>query len=244
MFKEKLKDFLRPIKNYLDTNKINRYDKITFLKGYCPNVVNATQEQLGSHLLLHSHALEKSMSRSKFEINRGKTVLIKLRRALDEYEKKNFNKDYFAFKYACSAVFEYVELYKKNNADLAFLENILGEKWISIKKPKKQLAGFLQINREEKENNNKKSFDKIITNRYSIREFDDSPIDVDKIKGAIKLAQKTPSVCNRQAGNVYVVTNKSKIKNATSGQILCDYNLTFVIMIKHDGLTFNKIWTI
>ncbi len=54
--------------------------------------------------------------------------------------------------------------------------------------------------------------------RYSLREFNEKLVSDDVIKRAIKLAMKTPSVCNRQAWHVYHSSNKKTIKEALSYQ--------------------------
>jgi nitroreductase len=43
--------------------------------------------------------------------------------------------------------------------------------------------------------------------RFSVRQFSDTPVDVAQIRDAIQMAQKTPSVCNRQSGRVHVFAN-------------------------------------
>ncbi len=48
--------------------------------------------------------------------------------------------------------------------------------------------------------------------RYSLREFQDKAVNDETIHRAVKLAMKTPSVCNRQAWHVYH-TNDKEIKN-------------------------------
>lgn len=47
--------------------------------------------------------------------------------------------------------------------------------------------------------------------RYSLREFKNKTVSIDEINRAVKLAMKTPSVCNRQAWGIYHSSNK-KIK--------------------------------
>lgn len=43
--------------------------------------------------------------------------------------------------------------------------------------------------------------------RHSIRQFEARPVDLELIERAVRMAQKTPSVCNRQSGRVYVFDN-------------------------------------
>jgi nitroreductase len=48
--------------------------------------------------------------------------------------------------------------------------------------------------------------------RCSIRQFDPGPIDPETLKRAVMLAQKTPSVCNRQSGRVYIYTDPDEMR--------------------------------
>lgn len=54
--------------------------------------------------------------------------------------------------------------------------------------------------------------------RSSVRVFDDQPVQDDQIIAAIRLAQKSPSVCNRQSGYVYVIKCKVAIADALAIQ--------------------------
>ncbi len=46
--------------------------------------------------------------------------------------------------------------------------------------------------------------------RHSIRQFSPDPVDMGLIEEAVRMAQKSPSVCNRQAGRVYAVGDRDK----------------------------------
>ncbi|WP_223198086.1 nitroreductase family protein [Maribacter arenosus] len=54
--------------------------------------------------------------------------------------------------------------------------------------------------------------------RYSLREFREDIVPQEQIKRALKLAMKTPSVCNRQAWHVFHSNDSSIIKKALSYQ--------------------------
>lgn len=54
--------------------------------------------------------------------------------------------------------------------------------------------------------------------RYSIRDFSDMPVEIPLIERAIKIAQKTPSVCNRQSPKAYLLSEKKDILNALKFQ--------------------------
>lgn len=54
--------------------------------------------------------------------------------------------------------------------------------------------------------------------RYSIRNFSNKDVAVEKVKYALKLASKTPSVCNRQSSKVYMLKDPVKIEKALDHQ--------------------------
>jgi len=46
--------------------------------------------------------------------------------------------------------------------------------------------------------------------RHSVRQFSPVPVDMGLIEEAVRMAQKSPSVCNRQAGRVYAVADRDR----------------------------------
>jgi len=54
--------------------------------------------------------------------------------------------------------------------------------------------------------------------RYSVRHFDPRPVDLDLIRRAVEMAQKAPSVCNRQSGRVHVLRSEFTIAHALKFQ--------------------------
>ncbi|MCU0838316.1 MAG: nitroreductase family protein [Rhodospirillales bacterium] len=54
-------------------------------------------------------------------------------------------------------------------------------------------------------------FESFVLHRHSIRDFASKPVDRAQIAAAVRLAQRSPSVCNRQAGRVHVYDDASRI---------------------------------
>ncbi|MEX0344333.1 MAG: nitroreductase family protein [Rhizobiaceae bacterium] len=54
--------------------------------------------------------------------------------------------------------------------------------------------------------------------RHSIRQFADKPVTLDELETAVRAAQQTPSVCNRQTCRVYAFTNVDDKKRVLSYQ--------------------------
>ena len=61
-------------------------------------------------------------------------------------------------------------------------------------------------------------FKKFAYSRHSIRNFTSEEVTVDLIMEAIQIAQKTPSVCNRQSSRVHIFESKEVQKIALSFQ--------------------------
>jgi len=65
------------------------------------------------------------------------------------------------------------------------------------------------------------SFDEFFLSRYSVRDFTTQSVDIEILKECIKVASKTPSVCNRQPWRAIVVTDKNSVSKVMSYQTGC-----------------------
>jgi len=79
-------------------------------------------------------------------------------------------------------------------------------------------AGIKHDTRENLLSNAGKPFPEFFYSRHSMRQFDSKTINVEDIKKAIKIAQKAPTACNRQASKVYLYTDKET--NAALGELI------------------------
>ena len=71
--------------------------------------------------------------------------------------------------------------------------------------------------------------------RHSVRDFDDTPVDMEKLKKAVSLALRAPSACNRQASQIYVISGEDRIK-AGSGN---DYHADKYLIITGNMRAFS-----
>lgn len=79
-------------------------------------------------------------------------------------------------------------------------------------------AGIKHDTRENLLSNADKPFPEFFYSRHSMRQFDGRTINVEDIKKAIKIAQKAPTACNRQASKVYMYTDKET--NVALGELI------------------------
>lgn len=83
---------------------------------------------------------------------------------------------------------------------------------ISRRTPNNDICGgFEERTREEYLGQIDSEFESFAMSRYSIRHFSESAVDIKLLEKAVKIAQKTPSVCNRQTCKAHVLTNKEDI---------------------------------
>jgi nitroreductase len=77
--------------------------------------------------------------------------------------------------------------------------------------------------------------------RYSIRNFSKEPVPEELIRDVVRIAQKSPSVCNRQSWHVYVIKDpalKEKALALQNGNRGFGHTADFVAVITSDLQTF------
>ena len=206
---KKIKQKLQLLRNYLYD-----YSRMTA----CSSAVHwgDNREKLRSLIIIRYHGIEKGLSlespREGFGVNRVHNLLGLL-------------KDYvrlYGFDYTCASAAESLLAYRQFNSksgsfapalesQIADLENRLAE-YRKSNGDECQKGGLLTLTRLELEKAASLDFESFCRSRYSVRQFSDKPADLEIVKDAIRIAQKTPSVCNRQPGRVWVVQEEEKVK--------------------------------
>lgn len=201
-----LLSFLQVKKRSINLLRIKMFD----MNNYRKAIRNHGFEKCVYNLFMYTHILEKGLSHKDIRYNFGESVLSSLSSYLNEFNKNNYDKNELAYKNAISALKEYVNLHEKDRIDISFLREIFTEKVLEdVYDCSDLFGGSKYINLETKKKVN--SFSKLACNRYSIREFSDTSVDIFEIEEAIKIAQKSPSACNRQSVRVHIITDKKMI---------------------------------
>ena len=73
------------------------------------------------------------------------------------------------------------------------------------------VGGIYNLNLKDISSKIQCSFDSFSQSRFSIRDFGDSPLEVEKVCAALKLCERTPSACNRQSWRVHVYTENNLV---------------------------------
>ncbi|NEO22730.1 MAG: hypothetical protein F6K57_26360 [Moorea sp. SIO4A5] len=113
----------------------------------------------------------------------------------------------------------YCDFHEKRNYDVFDLRNIL-HTFSKTDSNKYVSGGTITVCKQEILDSINKNFETLALKRFSIRNFSEGSIDIGLILKAIKIAQKSPSVCNRQSSFVYIIESeelKTKALNYQNG---------------------------
>ena len=221
---EKIKKILRPIYvpiidykssflykisylfyNYLIDFKLYAIHSITFRKN---NLKNKEAD-----LILNYHSIEKGMLFKNMKKGFAEYRIRNLHKILTDPEIiQNVKKSQIRIGY--QVVCKYYEIHQNLNYSIEyfytskqydFYKKILAEQY------QFSFEGVLNWNKNDFSDSTKKNFKEFAHSRKSVRDFTGEKIDLDLIRSVVELANTAPSVCNRQASNVYLIEDKEKI---------------------------------
>ena len=164
-------------------------------------------------LILHYHGIEKGLLHKKIKPKFAKDRIQEMHKLLkDDQIIKNVSISQIFIGY--KVAMEYYELHKELEIDISdyFTEN----QYLFYRNLTKDIdshdfiSGVHKISFQEFYAKNE-DFYNFSNSRKSIRYFTGEKIGIDKIKDIIKLANNSPSVCNRQASKVYLLEDKDRI---------------------------------
>ena len=207
--KNKIKKLLgKTPEKTLYENYYNKYRRFSFVDGSCTN-----EKQFEASITRLYHTVEKGLSYLNYRPGFGKENVEALVRSLEQYSKQ-YSVDKFFYQTALSVLNEYV----RKNAEHG-VENKELSKRISALPGKKNEAGgaikFVPLSSEEL---SKANYKELVETRHSIRHFSDKPVELERVENAVKLAQYTPSACNRQGWKTYIVNDKAVLREVLKNQ--------------------------
>ena len=193
--------------------KVFKYHKFR-LKKYSGVKLNNKKNKISSIILTY-HIIEKGIAMPNMKLGFGEDAIMSLITQLNEY-MDNYDISDSQFLAAVSAVTKYYYIHNELNFKLKQEIND------SIQTLLKRLTNNnCELQSEMSKNDYFKniglSFDKFSGSRHSIRNFS-GEIDVSQIEMAVKLANNTPSACNRQPTRIHLICDKNLISNCLSLQ--------------------------
>jgi len=174
------------------------------------------KKKLRSVITINYHAIEKGLSLNDPRSGFGQPVLKRLIYFINMYVSLyGFDETII---YSISTIKKYVDFHKIIDIKYEYLDAFL----FSYKKNTDDfgdvVGGIKSIEKKDILTSIKGDFRDFAFCRYSIRDFDEALVSDNLIRGAIDIARKTPSVCNRPTTNIYIYSSKDMKKNILSLQ--------------------------
>ena len=206
--------YLKSKKVKLSLSKQYRWDKKKYYANFS-NEVSLEEAQLTAKITFYAHQIEKGLSHREFRAGFGKRPLTELSQVMKQYTKQGYSKENKAYINALSCLNAYVEKHEELEEELpehytknfiSFQNDIMG--------CQSKIGGYEKVDINQKKDNRKKDYKLLFENRVAIREYSDQSVDIGKIKEAIAISMKTPSVCNRQSSRIRIITDEKLIGKA------------------------------
>ena len=206
---QNIKTWMRFIHNVLKLLYLYFLDMMEYAR-YSSTFISPTKnkEMLEARIVAHYHIIEKGLSFKNTKTGFGKLIVRDLLQLLEIYKQQYNSKDSLVYDCAVSALIKYIEFNERRYQDM---ENIKLK--VSKLQNGQKSGGTITVQKQDILRNATMDFMRFSRSRHSIRHFSNEPVDINKVLQAIKLAQTAPSVCNRQASRVYVITQKTQVDN-------------------------------
>lgn len=209
ILKKIIRRLLRPISNKKALNDYyKRYRKFAFQQGNCQSL-----KQYEACITRLYHTIEKGLAYDNYRAGFGKQNIESLLNELEQYSRL-FSTDEVFYRTALDVLYKYVQ---KNK--LYGVNDITLEKRIeSLPGQKNNLGGVILLDYPDIKEVQSMNYEDFSYSRHSIRHFSDENVSRESIDHALKIAQLTPSACNRQGWGAYIVEDKSTIKQVLANQ--------------------------
>ena len=198
-------------RNYAYDHK--RYKRWSGLPVHEPSRIN-----LRSLITMDYHRVEKGLSLAAPRPGFGKPTIVSLIRNLNQYLDR-FGIDSHAI-VATNALRAYSEFNRRHNATDESIDKQIErlEERVKHSEVCHARGGIIELSREQIQNASTIDLTEFFASRHSIRSFSGKPVPRQLIERAVAMAQKTPSVCNRQAWRVYCFHDGDKKKAVLAHQ--------------------------
>lgn len=196
--------------------------------------------KLQSDLAIRVHAIEKGMSIGDVKVGFGKPKAIAILEDLQIL--KNIGGEAFFIKESCSVIGQYIEFNKNLGADMSEVEKPYSVFMERNTVEKASFGGiYLKNYKNDVEAVLNAPFNVFSQTRFSVRDFGKTPVDIEKIKAALKLCERTPSACNRQSWRIHVYgpESKNKMFELQGGAKGFGDDMQFAILICGDQRYYN-----
>lgn len=207
---------------------------------------NRCNDKIKMHtdLVIRTHALEKGMSIGKMRVGFGQPKAISLIHDLQQY--LNIGGDKAFATESCSVINKYILFSERQGVDMSVIKSELTKFCNANHISPIEFGGIYIFNKAETERKLRGSFDIFSQSRFSIRDFGTDKVSLEQIEKALKLAEKTPSACNRQNWKIYIYSDdtlRNRIFSLQGGCKGFSQDMQYAILICGDirGYNINEL---
>lgn len=191
--------------------RLQFYDAARFAHNSGSGMQPHNSGNVRARLMYYTHAIEKGLSRSDFRPDFGTEAIRELGISMSQWLRIGDPKDAF-FANACSVLEEYFSRHRDLGVDVSNKKALLPVSVQVVLKPSEfETAGTLEISPCHL---NARTLEDVARSRHSVREFSEVPVPLDSIRRVVRLAQTSPSVCNRQPVRVHLYTDMAQVEEA------------------------------
>ncbi|WP_082803665.1 nitroreductase family protein [Anabaena sp. 4-3] len=190
---------------YYDYNRLIKWSSAT--SGF------NTKSKLHASITKNYHSIEKGLALRQPKVGFGKDTIKRLVSNLEELQNK------YGIDTIGQIALNTLSAYYQFNLEHGLVDEDLFQKITKLKnyihdsQNTTNQGGILEISRKTIVEAAQMDLQAFFKSRHSIRQFDSEDVDMSLIEKAVTMAQKTPSVCNRQSCKVYVFSSyEDKIK--------------------------------
>lgn len=172
----------------------------------------SSEEKLRALITIHYHSIEKGLSlhnpRPGFGVAAIETLLEHMSLYLSRYGAAPH------LSIPINALRSYLDYNRKHGIENRALEERVArfeDAYLSARGSLPAGGGVRHLTREEVVHAVQGVSADFFMKRYSIRQFSQEDVSMDLIEEAVRRAQKTPAVCNRQSGRAWVISGKERV---------------------------------
>jgi nitroreductase len=220
------------------------YDLKRFLRWSLVNARSRTQTQLLALITMDYHRIEKGLALREPRLRFGPQVIERLLANLREYQSRyGLDETGHVALNALSAYYKFNAGQGIGDEQLYQAITALREQSVNAENCTLQ-GGTIEITKQDIYEATKHDLQKFFELRYSIRQFAPDDVDMNLIEKAVVMAQKTPSVCNRQSAKVYVFSqqeDKQKVLSYQNGNRGFGDQASKVLIVTSDLQHFTSV---
>lgn len=185
------------------------------------------------------HTVEKGLSYEgeNYRPGFGKETIKCIITTMNEYITRGYSSDAMFYRTSLDTLHTYIS----KNREYGWSDAELEQQILSLPGIPNGMGGTITISSPEDPQS--MSFKELMESRHSVRWFAEEEIDEETVKEAIRLAQLTPSACNRQGWSTVVIKNKEMIRevlNNQNGNAGFGDRIRILLLITVDLRYFNK----